>query len=50
MVRYVPELQMNGVWISDLDLGEGASVPNGESNIDSPRVSRLELPFSIEAA
>jgi hypothetical protein len=50
MVRYVPELRVNGVWISDLDAGGEDALPDGDKNSEVPRDSRLELPFSIEAA
>jgi hypothetical protein len=50
MVRFVPELRVDGVWISDLDLGGDVGHSNGDMNSEVQRVSRLELPFTIDAA
>ncbi len=50
MVRYVPELRVDGVWTSELDVGGGVTESNGESNLEDQQVSRIELPFSVEVA
>ena len=49
MVRYVPELHLDGVWTSDFDLEDEAPLV-GESMSDTQHTLRLELPFSFEAA
>jgi hypothetical protein len=49
MVRYVPELRVDGVWTSDLDVEPEAPLV-GESMSDAQHALRLELPFSFEAA
>ncbi len=50
MVRYVPELRVDGVWTSDLDVEEEVATHDGDKSSEASNAPRLELPFSIEAA
>jgi DNA invertase Pin-like site-specific DNA recombinase len=49
MVRYVPELRVDGVWTSDLDAADETQMAEGAPP-DVQHSGRLELPFSFEAA